>query len=270
MADYGVPQNRQRVFMTFFDRRDVAASTIHTHGISPYPSPSHSGQHVSVDQALRDMRLSKLDASRPELARDRERELHSVPVWEERRYAMVAAIPPDSGKTAWQNDTCLECGSVTDATEAAICVECNAILPRPVVHDEKGPRLISGFRRSSYSRMNPNLPAATITTASGRVGGSNTIHPSQNRVLSPLECARLQTFPENFRWGNSRELHGDGFVREVIGEAVPPRFTEAHGKIVASLLNGRRPRVALSSSSPTVLRATRILLAESGLPSLTN
>jgi DNA (cytosine-5)-methyltransferase 1 len=269
MADYGVPQNRQRVFMTFFDRRDVGARTMLAHDIAPYPLPTHSGQHVSVDQALREMRLAKLDASRPELARDKSRELHAVPVWEARRYAMVAAIPPNSGKTAWQNNTCLNCGSVTDVEDAAVCLECDAILPRPVVHDEKGPRLISGFRRSSYSRMDPNLPAATITTASGRVGGSNTIHPSQNRVLSPLECAGLQTFPENFRWGESRQLYGDGFVREVIGEAVPPRFTEAHGKVVASLLNGRRPRGALSTSSVSVARATSILLEESGLASLT-
>src|SRR5207244_824819 len=97
-------------------------------------------------------------------------------------------------------------------------------------------------------------PAATITTASGHLGSSFTIHPLENRVLSPLECALLQTFPVRFRWGRALETWGHTFVRQMIGEAVPPRFTELHGRALLALL-ARAPIGHLTSAKdPRCLR----------------
>ena len=114
----------------------------------------------------------------------------------------------------------------------------NALSPffGPVVVEDGKPRLIHGFRRAAYRRMDPGRPATTVTTASGRIGASSTIHPFQNRVLSPLECAHLQTFPENFDWGTALDSGGVSELRAMIGEAVPPRFTEMHGGVLANLL----------------------------------
>jgi DNA (cytosine-5)-methyltransferase 1 len=122
-------------------------------------------------------------------------------------------------------------------------------LARPVtLHEEdRGWRLIKGFRNSSYRRMPPDRPAATITTASGRVGSDYTLHPSENRVLSVLECQHLQTIPAEFDWGDHLEVHGHTSLRAMIGEAVPPQFTELHGRCwrafsTAMLREGRCPR----------------------------
>ena len=93
-------------------------------------------------------------------------------------------------------------------------------------------RLITGFRTSTYTRMKSDAPAATITTASGHLGSNNTIHPFENRLLSTLECALLQTLPKRFKWGTALERWGHTNIRDMIGEAVPPLFTRLHGKVL--------------------------------------
>ena len=240
LADYGVPQRRKRAFLTFVRRASPAAELLHRSGRAPYPVPSHApdhgGNHVTLDKALTEFQLPSLEVQDPVLARDAERPLHFVPVWPRQQHRMVAAIPPGSGASAWENDDCPGCGAVETDTDAAECSTCGEPLLRPVVVGDGGSRLVRGFRRASYRRMEPARPAATITTASGRIGGSRTIHPFENRVLSPLECALLQTIPADFEWGEALKKRGVSELRAMIGEAVPPRFTKMHGEALVSLL----------------------------------
>jgi DNA (cytosine-5)-methyltransferase 1 len=102
--------------------------------------------------------------------------------------------------------------------------------------------------------MKSDAPAATITTASGHIGSNNTIHPFENRLLSTLECALLQTLPRRFKWGTALERWGHTNVREMIGEAVPPLFTRLHGKVLRALLEGK-DRVCLYPANG--IRCTR-------------
>lgn len=103
--------------------------------------------------------------------------------------------------------------------------------------------------------MLPTQPASTITTASGHVGSDFTIHPWENRLLSELECAELQTIPRSFQWGEARNKHGSTFIREMIGEAVPPHFTERHGRVLRKLLSGAVDRSFMSCEDPRYVRA---------------
>ena len=183
------------------------------------------------------MNLPQLDAKSPELAKSDE-SLHFVPVWNDWHYSMIAAIPPNSGEGAWKNDKCSVCGKVQVSDDDILCPKCNSPLLRPIIKDSEGNyRFIKGFRTSSYRRMSPDKPAATITTASGHIGSDNTIHPFENRLLSVLECAYIQTFPKDFQWGDSLKKFGHTNIRAMIGEAVPPLFTELHGKTLISLLS---------------------------------
>lgn len=240
LADFGVPQRRKRAFLTFVRRTSHVSDVLHRTGRSPYPVPSHAadygGEQIRLDLALAEFGLPSLDGGDPTLAQDSERPLHFVPVWPKRQHRMVAAIPSGSGASAWDNNSCPRCEAVETNTEEAECPTCGDILLRPVVREECRLRLVRGFRRASYRRMEPTRPAATITTASGRIGGSRTIHPFENRVLSPLECALLQTIPQEFDWGNILETRGVSELRAMIGEAVPPHFTKMHGKVLVSLL----------------------------------
>ena len=240
LADFGVPQRRKRAFLTFVRRASSAAEVLYRRSWAPYPVPSHapdySGDHIPLDAALANFGLPSLDGGNTASAKDSERPLHFVPVWPAHQHQMVTAIPSGSGASAWENNDCAKCGTVETDAETVECPICGDPLLRPVVLGDGRPRLVRGFRRASYRRMEPARPAATITTASGRIGGSRTIHPFENRVLSPLECALLQTIPADFDWGEALERRGVSELRTMIGEAVPPRFTKMHGEVLVSLL----------------------------------
>lgn len=260
LADYGVPQTRRRAFLCFVRRDELGAAALVERGRAPFPRPTHvpeySGAHTTLRQAFEELNAASLDGASAASAGTG---MHAVPVWNAERYEMVAAIARNSGASAWQNADCISCGKPAPE-DAASCVACGTRLTRPVVEDPSGTlRLVRGFRSSSYRRMSPDRPAATITTASGHIGSDRTLHPWENRVLSPLECAYLQTFPSNFDWGNALEDWGSTNVRAMIGEAVPPGFTEIHGEVLTGLLTSKYRRPSISSSDRRVRRATTTL-----------
>ena len=254
LADYGVPQRRKRSFVVLIHTDEPCLAMLKEKKLAPFPKPSHGpgmqSPHVSITESLKSLAKGSLDARSHETAGSG---LHAVPVWDETRYALIEAIKPGSGKGAWSNNRCGECGVVSIGQEDALCPKCGGPLLRPVVQDADGSwRLVRGFKTSSYFRMRPDEPAATITTASGSMGSDKTIHPSENRVLSPLECAHLQTFPKSFKWGDALTKLGQTNVRAMIGEAVPPQFTQLHGEILGALLAGKRPYRLISSDDPRV------------------
>ncbi|SHL24333.1 DNA cytosine methyltransferase [Shouchella rhizosphaerae] len=75
---------------------------------------------------------------------------------------------------------------------------------------------VKGARLSSiYKRLDSKRPAYTVTGSGG--GGTHMYHWEENRALTNRERARLQTFPDDFRFEGSKES-----VRKQIGMAVPP------------------------------------------------
>jgi DNA (cytosine-5)-methyltransferase 1 len=265
LADFSVPQSRKRCFLTFLRHSEPAIDILKRRHFAPYPWPPcapRDGErtHVLLRDALASFRLPPLDAGTPDGARS-DIEMHVVPVWPAQRYAMVSAIPPGSGRSAWENDQCLRCGRRARKRTRVRCSACGAILPRPITNDAGILKLVRGFH-TSYRRMSPDLPAATVTTASGHVGSDRTVHPWENRVLSPLECALLQTFPSSFKWGDALQRWGHTHVRAMIGEAVPPLFTLQHGRVLRSLLRGVGPRVALDAQDARVTTAWKALMRD--------
>lgn len=262
LADYAVPQKRVRAFLTFVRRDEPGLGFLDETGEIPYPCPTSPPDsvagHMTLREALARLAAAPLDAKSAELARDRDDPLHFVPVWgNDHRYRMVSTIPSGSGRGAWDNEVCGTCGEVDVGLDDAVCPLCGGPLSRPVVQEADGTyRLVRGFRTSSYSRMRPDVPAATVTTASGHVGSDLTVHPFENRVLSPRECAYLQTFPDEFDWGDSIERWGPTNVRAMIGEAVPPRFTELHGRVVRGILEGSGSVPLASVDDPRTRRAS--------------
>jgi len=252
LCDFGVPQVRSRAFITFIRSDLPALRYLRDNEFSPYPQPSHAkdfgGEPITLRDALQEFALPSLDAASEAAATSVDgNALHTVPVWKDARYPMVKAIPPNSGSSAWKNDECTSCGDGALSATDALCRSCGAVLPRPVIKAKNGRyRLIHGFKSSSYTRMKPDQPAATITTASGHLGSHRTIHPFENRLLSPQECANLQTFPLNFDWGEALAKWGHTNIRSMIGEAVPPLFTKQHGQVLQKLLNGIHPRRLLA------------------------
>lgn len=53
---------------------------------------------------------------------------------------------------------------------------------------------------ASYGRMHPDRPAPTITTGFTTPGRGRFIHPTERRTITPAEAARLQGFPDTYKW----------------------------------------------------------------------
>jgi len=269
LCDFGIPQSRNRAFLTLVRKDLPGLRELLRIGRTPFPRATHAADvgnatPVSLADALAAFALPDLDAASPETARAEEYAgFHSVPVWDERMYAMVAAIPSGSGRSAWDNNICRCCGPVEVSSESVTCPKCAEPLLRPIVKEGDGSyRLVKGFK-SSYRRMYTDRPAATVTTASGHIGSDYTIHPTQNRLLSPLECSLLQTFPSDFLWGDALKKLGHTNVREMIGEAVPPAFTKLHGEVLQGILKREWARAPMAYSDERVVKGWTKLAAAS-------
>ena len=74
-----------------------------------------------------------------------------------------------------------------------------------------------GSRSTYYGRLRVDRPSYTISTYFNRPGNGCYIHPSAPRLITVREAARLQGFPDHYRFfGRGR----DKFVQ--VGNAVPP------------------------------------------------
>lgn len=76
-----------------------------------------------------------------------------------------------------------------------------------------------------YGRLYPDKPSPTITTGFGSMGRGRFVHPTERRLITPHEAARIQGFPDFFSFGNVAR----GLLHKVIGNAVPPKLGYAAG-----------------------------------------
>ena len=88
--------------------------------------------------------------------------------------------------------------------------------------------LISSGFSSSYSRLDADRPSTTLTVNFVHPASNRCIHPFQNRALTPREGARIQSFPDSFRFCGTRAQ-----IVKQIGNAVPPLLAKVIGKAIA-------------------------------------
>ena len=243
VANYGIPQVRRRALVVAIHKDEHGLERLPSRDHHPWPSPTHQEKPatdvqswVSVRQWLEAMKYEPLDAKSKDTAHGTH-PLHFVPAYGPDRYQQVSQIPPYSGRSAYENDMCPSCEHQPVEEGRATCPSCNGIMRnRPYVERNGLPSLIRGFH-SSYRRMNPSRPAYTITTNSSHVGSDFKIHPWENRVLSILECADLQTVPRFYDWTRARENGTTYLIRNLVGEAFPTYFTYLHGRVLSQILS---------------------------------
>lgn len=91
-------------------------------------------------------------------------------------------------------------------------------------------------RTSYYGRLLEQQPSYTISTYFSRPGNGTHILPDQDRTLSTREAARLQSFPDTFKFtGSHRAKH------EQVGNAVPPLLAYAVAKAFSRVLKKKNP-----------------------------
>ena len=78
--------------------------------------------------------------------------------------------------------------------------------------------------KTRINRLNPSRPSFAIVVGSDKGGGKGHVHPHTPREVTPRESARLQSFPDFWKFtGTSRHP-----IRQV-GNAVPPIFAAVLG-----------------------------------------
>lgn len=87
---------------------------------------------------------------------------------------------------------------------------------RPPCHRDKAHSYIS-----MYGRLHADRPAQTITSGFGSMGQGRFVHPTQPRMITAHEAARIQGFPDYFKFRPVQKITA---LREMIGNAVPPPF----------------------------------------------
>jgi DNA (cytosine-5)-methyltransferase 1 len=83
-----------------------------------------------------------------------------------------------------------------------------------------------------YRRLHPNKPSYTITGSGG--GGTHGYHWREPRALTNRERARLQTFPDKFKFEGAKES-----VRKQLGMAVPPKMSKIIFESILKTLIGK-------------------------------
>jgi DNA (cytosine-5)-methyltransferase 1 len=94
-----------------------------------------------------------------------------------------------------------------------------------------------GINKQAVTPLHPDLPASTVTTLPDDI-----VHYSEPRILTVRENARLQTFPDWFRFtgnyttgGKERRSSCPRYTQ--VGNAVPPLFAEAIGRVLRNLIS---------------------------------
>lgn len=207
--DYGVPQSRERVFIvgirndidydwkfpvTKFGSRQNPYLTV-ADAISDLPV-LNQGEHIEeyVDAPHTDYQI---------LMRGNQNFLynHFCGVYGDKINAVIHNVPQGQGRAYINN--------LVD----------NGELPREYY-------LTSGYK-NTYGRLWWDRPCTTITNSLGTPSALRCIHPLQDRALSTREGARLQSFPDWFRFFGTKYQQNSQ-----VGNAVPPLLAIALAKEV--------------------------------------
>lgn len=102
-----------------------------------------------------------------------------------------------------------------------------------------------GGRSGWWRRLSWDLPSPTITTLPNH-SSTSMCHPTETRVLSVGECARIQEFPNGWKfYGNPQQQMAQ------VGNAVPTRLGAVAGGLIAEHLD--RPRLGRNRRDRTVV-----------------
>lgn len=210
-SDFGVPQNRERVFIVGV-RNDINKEW-------SFPTPTRTNT-LSIKDAIDD--LPELDAGksikeynkRPnnryqQLMRKKSKMLtqHVAADYGEKIRTVIKNVPQGEGKNYFNN--LVQEGKV----------------------DEKY-YLTSGYA-NTYSRLIESEPSTTITNNLTTPSALRCIHYRDDRALSPREGARIQSFPDWFDFSGNM-----GKVAMQIGNAVPPLLAMAMAEQIREFLEG--------------------------------
>lgn len=226
-ADYGVPQRRERVFFI--------GSRLDEELALPTPTFGDPDSLLVKKGNLRPYR-TVADA------------ISDLPVLgdEHREEPTGYAAPPANDFQRLMRDGCDE---VYNHVAKPVSEHAYSIISRVgqgegirAIPEENLPDRFKSMRRISngnlrrdcttlYYRLREDQPSYTITCYFTNVSSGAFTHPQVHRAITPREAARLQGFPDWFRFTGS-------YIPRQIGNAVPPLLGQAVGEAIMEHLRG--------------------------------
>lgn len=201
-VDFGVPQQRERVILVGFRGENNFEYPDATHGEGLKP-------HVTLRQAIGDLPVLKSGQSSDRYAYQPDNDfLHFVRATAKE---LTEHSAPKNGDHLIRIMEALKDG------------QCKDDLPEDI-------RPKSGYG-NTYAKLWWDRPSTTITRNFACPSSSRCIHPRDSRAMSIREGARLQSFPDDYKFYGS-----DGMKRLEIGNAVPPLLSTAIAKQMLSAL----------------------------------
>lgn len=195
-VDYGVPQQRERVILVGFKGKNNYEYPLPTHGegLKPY---------VTLKDAIGDLPVLKSGESSTEYNLEKSNEFLSF--IKQNSSELLEHNAPNNGEHLIKIMHALKDGQSKDD------------LPEDI-------RPKSGYG-NTYAKLWWEKPSTTITRNFACPSSSRCIHPRDSRAMTVREGARLQSFPDDYKFYGS-----DGMKRLEIGNAVPPLLSMAIAK----------------------------------------
>lgn len=197
-ADFGVPQNRRRAIIIGSRIGEVSLPASRGQGTTVWDAISDLAYLESGEGAEVQPYTSSAQTAYQEKMREGSTRLfnHHATHHTEKALQRLRLIPPLGDRTSL-----------------------------PPEHQTKS--IYSG----TWSRMRPDEKSVTITTRFDTPSSGRFTHPFLNRAVTVREAARLQSFPDNFRFIGNKASQ-----MKQVGNAVPPILGEA----IANELKSRK------------------------------
>lgn len=194
-SDYGVPQNRRR------------AVIIGKMGGEAPKLPKPLNKKTTIWDAISDLAF-----------------LESGEGQEEQKYQ----IDVQSNYQKQLRGRCLVLSNHVATKHSSIALKRLAMIP-PNGGKESLPKehLTKSIYSGTWTRMRKNEISATITTRFDTPSSGKFTHPFLDRAITVREAARIQSFPDDFKFVGNK-----GSQMKQVGNAVPPLLAEAIANVI--------------------------------------
>lgn len=223
-ASFGVPQTRERFLLVGVSKafKKVDKEDIHL----PEPIIVNPSEYVTVEEAIGDLQAYVPTTGSMDADIDVKQE--KVPDTYFRTMVM------DTEKKKIHNHVCtLSRKTAIERFKKIGQGENFHSLPNELKSSYENP---SRTQNTIYKRLDPKKPSDTVVN----VRKSMWIHPNLDRAVSAREAARLQSFPDSYKFYGTKDS-----VYQQIGNAVPPLLGRAVAETVIDILGNKDGYVTL-------------------------
>jgi len=199
-AHYGVPQHRKRIFITGSLGKEIRE-----------PNPSHGNNYNYSFVTVKDAIVGDLPKLNPRRGEQIMSYINEPQSKYQKQIRKNCTKVYDHLITLNSKKVKRRISYIQPGTSL-----CNLMKENQLPNDLK----VICDHGSVYRRLDPNEPSVTL----GNFRKAMIIHPYQNRLLSLREAARLQSFPDTYRFPGLLS-----HMQQLIGDAVPPLLAKKIG-----------------------------------------